>query len=122
MKIVLAFTAFALAALTTAAPQGFHGPPPGPSDPPGVAPSAAPPATAAAAPGTVTLELEIAPDILTADTVVTIAAVFESDIMAISTTIAAVFGVTNRDGVTCVGIDQAAQINQPFLAAQHGRL
>jgi len=107
MKAALAFTTLTLAALTTAAPHGFYGPP-GSFGPP-----AGPPA-APASPGTATLQLEIAPDTFTSDTVVTLGAVFEIDIMVISATIASVSGVANQDAVTCVGIDQSTQIGQPF--------
>ena len=102
MKAALAFTTLTLAALTTAAPQGFYGPPSS-FDPP-----------APASPGTATLQLEIAPDTFTSDTVVTLGTVFEIDIMVISATIASVSGVANQDAVTCVGIDQSTQIGQPF--------
>jgi hypothetical protein len=90
MKAALAFTTLTLAALTTAAPQGFYGLP------------------------TATLQLEVAPDTFISDIVVTLGTVFEIDIMVISATIASVSGVANQDAVTCVGIDQSTQIGQPF--------
>lgn len=114
MKTVLALSALALTTLTSAAPHHFYGPP---SSGPPAGPPAAPPATppaAPAAPGTATVQLEIAPDTFTSNTVVTIGAVFEIDIMVISATIASVSGVANQNDVTCVGVDQSTQIGQPF--------
>ena len=114
MKTVLALSALALATLTSAAPRHFHGPP---SSSPPISPPAGPPTASPAvpaAPGTVNIQLEIAPDTFTADTFVQIGAVFEIDIMVISATIASVSGVANPDAVTCVGVDQSTQIGQPF--------
>lgn len=57
------------------------------------------------------LQLKIAPNISTADAVVTVRAVDEINTMVISASIASVSGVANRDSVTCMGLISRRGLN-----------